>query len=108
MNIGPAVTPDAFPGVPTDDDGMGGPEERWAGPPTPRPEGGGDRHRRSKPDGCAYQETGPRPSILRRISARALCTSAAAGEQLMAELASRHPAGVVSPWGTIVIRLAIG
>ena len=33
----------------------------------------------------------------RRKSLNAFCTSAAAGEQLMAELASRHPAGVLSP-----------
>ncbi len=35
--------------------------------------------------------------MLRRISANAFCTSAAAAEQLIAELARRHPAGVFSP-----------
>jgi hypothetical protein len=35
--------------------------------------------------------------MLIRISPNAFCTSAAAAEQLMAELASKHPAGVLSP-----------
>ena len=44
--------------------------------------------------------------MLRRISANASCTSAAAEEQLIAELASKQPAGVLFPVNPIAAALS--
>src|ERR1700722_19737519 len=62
VNVDPSVDPTALPRMSADDDGMGWPEERRSRPPTPCPEGGRDRDRRSKSDGSANYKARPRTS----------------------------------------------